>query len=655
MRTTLLCLALMGCADDGVVVTEWTLYADGRELGQVKLPGDLAARVGDARRYRLVTEWIPPAAWRGRELTMGVGYLGGPTQLRVDGVKAAPLNHSLTLSAAQGWHLRPDGDRVVLEMEVDHISWFSGYFGAAPRLSDDPRGPPAYRRALFFNVLCALISVVTMATLAIAYGFAWLLDRRRRAYGLYALMTLLVIPFELGNVGLVQPLVGDAHVAVAFACAGASALTSVFFVHATFQLPPPPRAFRLLVIPLVLTVVFAHDPWRGARWVMSMTFLLTLPCIANNVVRVWRLARRRSSHEDRLTMWLVLCGWLAMLAAISADLTMLLGKNDWLDGTIGNPVGLTAFALLNALVLGRDQVMKSRLARQLNRELQHQVIERSRQLAEALTRSGEAAPLAAGSIVAGRYRLTALLGAGAMGCVYECVRLSDEKSFALKVLIRHAEANAMARFMREAQIAAELDHPNLVAVHDAGITDDGTPYLVMDRVDGSPLQLGGIVSAPAVLLQIARGLHAIHARGIVHRDLKPANVLVGRDGRVRIADFGIARVAGGPAQAQLTLPGRRIGTPLYMAPELADGSSDAQSPADLFSFGVIAYQALCGRPPFDGAPLLARMEGRALPEPPPLENVAAPIADVIRRCLRFDPAERPTAEEAVNVFAAAAD
>ncbi len=304
----------------------------------------------------------------------------------------------------------------------------------------------------------------------------------------------------------------------------------------------------------------------------------------------------------------------------------------------------------------------------LHGELRRQVAERSRDLAESLLRlsDGSHAParLVPGDIVEDRYRIIRMLGEGGMGEVHEVERLADYRRLALKVMTRAANRDGLVRFAREAQIAAQLDHPNVVAALDVGVTRSGTLFLVMQLVAGTTLaaqrhRYGDVRWAAPILLQIARALAAMHAHGIVHRDLKPANVLI--DGSaVKVADFGIASLADvDTSQGRhggLTRTGAVMGTPLYMAPELAQGARGAKPMADVFSLGVVAYELLANRLPFPSPVVLEALGGRALPALMPLAQAApgtpAALAGFVDRCLSESPEARPTAEDLVQSLAA---
>jgi eukaryotic-like serine/threonine-protein kinase len=209
----------------------------------------------------------------------------------------------------------------------------------------------------------------------------------------------------------------------------------------------------------------------------------------------------------------------------------------------------------------------------------------------------------------GRYRIVAALGAGGMGEVYRALDTRLKREVALKVLPPDlvTDPDRRRRFLLEAQSVAALSHPRIVTVYDADDTD-GVCYLALELVAGAPLterlRSGPVpvLEALGLAVDVSEGLACAHAKGIVHRDLKPANVLVDTEGHARLIDFGVAKLlepGSGEATTDLaTRAGRVVGTPAYMAPEQARGAAvDAR--ADVFSFGVLLYELLTGRRPFD--------------------------------------------------------
>jgi predicted Ser/Thr protein kinase len=203
------------------------------------------------------------------------------------------------------------------------------------------------------------------------------------------------------------------------------------------------------------------------------------------------------------------------------------------------------------------------------------------------------------------FEVLSLLGRGGMGVVYKARQKALDRVVALKVLpAEAASAPGFAeRFAREAKAMARLQHPNIVAVHDFG-ESDGLFWLVMEYVDGvnvrEAMRAGRITpkEALAIVPQICDALQYAHDRGVVHRDVKPENVLMGRDGRVRVADFGLAKLMeAGAADRTLTGAGQVMGTPHYMAPEQVEHPSDVDHRADIYSLGVVFYEMLTGELP----------------------------------------------------------
>ncbi|HST72715.1 MAG TPA: protein kinase [Kocuria rosea] len=252
-----------------------------------------------------------------------------------------------------------------------------------------------------------------------------------------------------------------------------------------------------------------------------------------------------------------------------------------------------------------------------------------------------------GTVLEGRYELGPRIARGGTAAVYRAVDTRLERTVAVKLMHPHlAEDPAAAdRFMREARAAAKLSHPHVVSVLDQGRAPDGLPYLVMELVEGSTLrdllhERGALTAREAleVLDPVLDGLAAAHRAGLVHRDVKPENVLIGRTGRVTVADFGLTR-----AVDQNTPTGTVLGTVGYAAPELVAGRAvDARS--DVYSAGIVLFELLAGRRPFVGAPLAvarAHVEG-AVPDVRSLAPGVPPaVALLVARATAREPARRP--------------
>jgi predicted hydrocarbon binding protein len=258
----------------------------------------------------------------------------------------------------------------------------------------------------------------------------------------------------------------------------------------------------------------------------------------------------------------------------------------------------------------------------------------------------------------GGHRIIRLLGSGGMGRVWLAHDDRLDRDVAIKVLLpaRAIEPTSRERFVRESRAAAQVDHPHVVSIYHVG-EERGLPYLVMPFLEGRSLaehlrREGPLPPAEAVRIaaEIAAGLGAAHARKLVHRDIKTENViLVGPARHVRIIDFGLAHETLVPGH-RLTIDGIVVGTPAYMAPERAsDGIVDGR--ADLFGLGVILYEMLCGRMPFEGRTAVAVLAAIARGSPTPLDEISPdlplPLADLTMRLIAHDPADRPADANAV--------
>src|SRR3984957_5357647 len=209
-----------------------------------------------------------------------------------------------------------------------------------------------------------------------------------------------------------------------------------------------------------------------------------------------------------------------------------------------------------------------------------------------------------GTTLSGRYRLEARIGAGGMSTVYRALHETLQRQVAIKLLNREvaSDSDQLERFRREARAVAQLSHPHVVGVIDAG-EDESRPYIVFEYVEGETLKerirrLGRLPIAEAVAyaIEIARALGAAHARHIVHRDVKPQNVLIDEEGSAKVTDFGIARTLD---EEGLTADGRVLGTTDYVSPEQALGQP-VTGQSDLYSLGVVLYEMLTGEVPFKG-------------------------------------------------------
>ena len=207
-----------------------------------------------------------------------------------------------------------------------------------------------------------------------------------------------------------------------------------------------------------------------------------------------------------------------------------------------------------------------------------------------------------GTLIGDRFRLEEIVGSGGMSSVYRAFDPTLERNVAIKLMHRDisSDPDQLERFRREARAVAQMNHPHVVTVIDAG-EDDGAPYIVFEYVEGETLKerirrLGRLPVSEAVAyaIEIGRALECAHLHKLVHRDVKPQNVLIDRDGRAKVTDFGIAR----SMEAQgLTATGRVLGTTDYVSPEQALGHEVAEQ-SDIYSLGIVLYEMLTGEVPF---------------------------------------------------------
>lgn len=248
----------------------------------------------------------------------------------------------------------------------------------------------------------------------------------------------------------------------------------------------------------------------------------------------------------------------------------------------------------------------------------------------------------------GPYRLLREIGGGGMGTVYEAEDTRLRRRVAVKLLPPEysRDRRAKERFLREAEAAAKVDHPNLCTVHDVG-ESEGRLYIVLSFYEGETLRERirrgplPVAEAREIAIQVARGLARAHEAGIVHRDIKPGNVILPRRGEAKILDFGIARLEGD--DASLTRTGASWGTPAYMSPEQARGER-VDGRTDIWSLGVMLYEMLAGRRPFGGESMEAVISAILTQEPEPLERVRPEVppelALMVERALARHPSER---------------
>ncbi len=249
----------------------------------------------------------------------------------------------------------------------------------------------------------------------------------------------------------------------------------------------------------------------------------------------------------------------------------------------------------------------------------------------------------------GQYVIEADLGRGGQAVVYRARQIGTERDVALKVFAELDDASKLARFRREAVAAARVDDPRIVTVYESGDVD-GVPFIAMRLVPGPSLaelvaRFGALPPQRAVIIldDVASAVDAAHEHGLVHRDIKPANVLLDLDDRAYLSDFGVARMDDLPG---LTRRGDWLGTVEYISPEQAAGHG-ATAASDIYAFGVLAFEVLCGRPPFvhrqASAVLLAHVREHAPSALTVNPHLPEAVDDALAPALAKDPQDRPVA------------
>ncbi|HVH41689.1 MAG TPA: serine/threonine-protein kinase, partial [Labilithrix sp.] len=262
-----------------------------------------------------------------------------------------------------------------------------------------------------------------------------------------------------------------------------------------------------------------------------------------------------------------------------------------------------------------------------------------------------------GDVIADKYRLDKVAGEGGMGIVYAAEHLVLKQRVAVKVLLPDAMTSEaiVERFAREARAAAKIDSEHVARVLDAGTTASGSPFLVMEYLEGCDLEelldlqkTLPVREAVDYLVQALEGLVHAHAANLVHRDLKPANLFLAcrPDGSnaIKLLDFGISKSTRGKPEDKRLTGQHVLGSPVYMSPEQLRNATDIDARADIWSIGVVAYEMLIGEPPFDGDGVgeifAAILEKDAVPATVKNAKIPKALSDVVAKCLRRDPKER---------------
>ncbi|GAC1357432.1 MAG: hypothetical protein NVSMB47_10580 [Polyangiales bacterium] len=706
LLAAVLLLAAIGCGGREPSLTRppGTLRFVGNERA-LSLPArlPLPARPG---QFTLHTDVALPEAMRGRVLSLVFPQATSRGRLRVgddvlESTATSFFDRHRPAEFVNVYRIPPQltaRSTLLLTFEVDVTHGYGGVIARAPRLVAAPSGGEALLAVLAFN------RAVVFGAIAVSLVFAVLsaipLVSRRRTSGFpapeawFLVMCVGMIAWLLCRVGATQLLGRDDMWLVPVATTPIALVGTIGFLHAHFGVRRSPLAPIAVIVALAVAMAaIAPNEFRTSKLSTNLLNVQSILAIVYDFVILGRTFARVPAR--RFEAGVLFAAWTGIFAAyVAGNLvsgearpTVQLVPVAWTIFMLAH-AGLIARAHLRAqrdlnVELGHRLVLveeRNRDVAVLNEELRRQIGDRAGALADALSRLGAVretrARIRANDAIAGRYRVVSALGAGGMGAVYAVERIADGKPFALKVLFGATHGPALARFAREAQVSARFDHPNLVGVVDVDVDPSGILFVVMELVKGETLaatgaRFGDVGWAREILGRIAAGLRVLHEHGIVHRDLKPANVLLARgaDGGsiVKIADFGISRLTTQPADGHpdevsvddptfqdpaLTRTGILMGTPAYMAPELARGAKDAQPSSDVWSFGVIAYELTTAHHPFPEPPIYAAARGADVSFPALPTTLPTWLAALIARCLSKDAAARPTAEELEAALAA---
>jgi serine/threonine protein kinase len=670
---------LSGCArsPNAIELPSWTFVPPGRSEGEpITIPVHLDGRLPRAQSvYRIRTTVKLPDTLRGRPLTFAIPHLSALAELWVDGDRATELDPSLLDTYRRSGPHRyriteamSQRGELSLELRVQHRWLRSGWLDSTPEITATEAGSLPLVAVHSFNVVAAVgaLAVSTVTVLLYAIIFASLSGPRRRAYGLFAVGGVSGAFYPAFVLGVLQPILGVYDVPVMATMLIVGSVAAIHFSHAYFGLPSPSRLWWVMVLLCAVVAAATSSPFLAVKVVGPVVMVMT---IANTVTQLVLVVRLRRANPKPNNLYLIAFAWPATALLGAPDFGGGLGWGEPVWGIRTACIGIGAISMFQAVALVREHLLslkradalvtelagrieaisaKQREVEVLNDELRRQIAARSRELAERLAQVDpheiiELPTFKPGDVVEGRYRVVRALGAGGMGAVYEVERTLDGKRFALKALSSTGDPQARARFAREAQICANVKHPNVVGIVDVDVAERGFIYLVMELVvEGTTLydvrrrNRDNVPWTVYVLAQVCEGLAAIHEAGIVHRDLKPANILLsrGNDGRrpvVKISDFGIATLRDDSKPSSALIRAAR-GPMLSFHP--VDG--EAGSPDSITKLASLDYDDMptvagAGRASLDDAaplddadvPTVAmrdRMKPEPAPSPPPAEG-----------------------------------
>jgi serine/threonine protein kinase len=742
-------------------VEHWTLEHPPEPARAIELPTRIDDHVRPGDTYRIEAHPRLSPRLRGQDLEFIWPMFQGRAQLTVDGREVTPLFPDFVNGhrrrGFQAWAIprqMTDVDTIALGIVVEHTWARSTWLDSVPQLA--LKGASRTDAHRLINDVGSTIALVSLVQVGFILLLIYVVDRRRKEFLWSAVQNLTVAYYPFYMLGLGQLLVGTADVSTVGILLAAAPVASIYYTHAVFHLGPPSRMWPYALLMCVGLGVGFRDPFLAPNIMGRSTVLIVVSAVLYQLFTTARLALRKPRPANAVVH---LAGWIFLALTTWSDILNWLGFGESFNGVRLASLGLALFAVVHCVLLSQQYVLSLRnsdvlnqeLANRidaleshrqevehLNNELQSQISKRSGQLVAALAIQGKkmsfAPDLKEGDTVQNRYRVVRKLGEGGMGSVYEVVRNADQKRLALKIT-HGLDGVTLARLAREAQIASQVRHPNVVSIYDIDVAESGFIYLVLEYVNGSTVgrcveHFGQPDWALPVLKQLAAGLSALHAQGVIHRDLKPSNLLLSDDSSgapvLKIVDFGISRlemkghgdqlnpanashvseeslpsletfsegsllelepsssangsdrrdditkqVLAPPSSAmlsqsiptadmhfqsgfstqnpELTQVGVLIGTPRYMAPELALRPESVSKASDVFAFGVIAFELLTRKRPFRKPPVQALIDGESFAKPPSLRKTASGLRRsqyaILDACMSRYPEERPEISE----------
>ena len=578
----ILCVVCLssGCSDgEALPLTRWQFDGPDAVKASIKLPCHLNAFLPAQRSSYALRKVVElPDELRGRSLRLVFPSLQAPAVLRLDGERVNPVSGSVVgyrRAGPSAWEISRAATRdgtLTLHLAVEHTWTKSGWIDEVPYLIELDRFDRRTEVIARLNTFSLTASVTVMLVISLTLLILFLAVRRKRAAGWLSVQAMTASGIALFELGGTQLVLGSLDITFAMVPLAAAIISAVYTTHAKFGLGRVPWIWPVLMGVEVVAATLLHGPFMASSYLVQVTLFILAGGFAYQIFINTRLVLRR----DRPPLaWEACVAWYALAACSTPDILTWLGLGELVGGIQLKGIGLTVYCVIEFAALTRDFVMTinqgdelnlqlklrveeaERSQREiaiLNEEMQRQVGERSRQLFAALVmadRKVERAPrLRVGEVLQQRYRVLRRIGQGGMSIVYEAQRLADNLPVALKVP-RGLRGRDLARLAREAQIVAQVRHPNLVSVYDVDITASGRFYLVLEYLQGQTLsqqkeRFGQLRWGLSVMHQVAQGLAVIHQHGIVHRDLKPSNVLLtdidGAEPRIKITDFGISRM-----------------------------------------------------------------------------------------------------------------